>query len=365
HLAGRLPLPEPGAGRVRRHRPGGPLPGQRLRPAGHGRQRLGVDRRLVPGPRRRPQRLLRPGEPPGRRPRPEPRPARRRRHPAKGDEGRVAPVCPQLLPPLPPGRPYGPPGRHRHLPPGLPRRGAPRDARGLTGSRAEQSQNGRSSRPGAFRHLSHLSRRLRGRTWADLPLRAKGLVVAAIPLLALLPAAVLFGVALAGDRGAEDAVVHTVEVERQIANVQAMQDSEQRLLSDRQAQARRARPPALGASGVGVLLGIAGGIAAVLLFTSGVTRRAARLEALLEHIVAWSPMVMFRGLLGGQGERYISGNVERLLGYTPEQVLGTPGFWVEQLHPEDRDRFTAGSSGPSPSGARTGGRGAGSCPPAP
>ena len=173
-----------------------------------------------------------------------------------------------------------------------------------------------------------------------------------------------------------------------VAQLQAMQDSEQRLLSGRQAEARRTRTLAIGAIGLSVLLGIAGGIAAVLLFTSGVTRRAARLEenaerlagglpllpappdgdalgelgrgldraavllgereralceaqALLEHIVAWSPMVMFRGLLGGKGERYISGNVERLLGYTQEQVLGTPGFWVSQLHPEDRDRFTA------------------------
>ena len=33
------------------HRPGGPVPGQRLRPVRHDRQRLGVDRRLVPGPR--------------------------------------------------------------------------------------------------------------------------------------------------------------------------------------------------------------------------------------------------------------------------------------------------------------------------
>ena len=49
---------------------------------------------------------------------------------------------------------------------------------------------------------------------------------------------------------------------------------------------------------------------------------------------------MFRGLLGGSGERYISGNVERLLGYTQEQVLGTPGFWTGQLHPDDRERFT-------------------------
>jgi PAS domain S-box-containing protein len=326
-----------------------------------------------------------------------------------------------------------------------------------------------------------------GRGWADLPLRAKGLVVVAIPLAALVLATLLFGVALAQDRRAQGAVLHTVEVEREIAQVrilvqtgvtgyvltgerryltsyeqaraelpqavarlgklvsdnpgqaqrlrrvedvtgrrarvlsalvasvragrppasreglleqnkrssdsviaelQAMQDTEQRLLAERQAQARRTRSLTLGAVVLSVLLGAAGGIAAVLLFTSGVTRRVGLLEgnaerlagglpllpampggdvlgslgrglertavllgereqalrqaqAMLEHIVAWSPMVMFRGLLGGSGERFVSGNVERLLGYTQEQVLGAPGFWVGQLHPEDRERFAA------------------------
>jgi PAS domain S-box-containing protein len=325
-----------------------------------------------------------------------------------------------------------------------------------------------------------------GRAWADLPLRAKGLVVIAIPLLALLLATVLFGVALAQDRQAQGAVLHTVEVEREIAQVrilvqagvtgyvltgerryltsyeearrelpqavgnlgdlvkdnpaqaarlervraqtegraailaalvanvqanrpprsrvelldrnkvtadeviaelQAMQDQEQRLLADRQSQARRTRALTLGAVALSVLLGVAGGIAAVLLFTSGVTRRTAQLQcnakrlaggqplppampggdvlgelgreleraavllgereqalreaqALLEHIVAWSPMVMFRGLLGGRGAQYVSGNIERLLGYTPDEVLTTPAFWVGKVHPEDRDGFT-------------------------
>jgi CHASE3 domain sensor protein len=64
--------------------------------------------------------------------------------------------------------------------------------------------------------------RVLGRAWADLPLRAKGLVVVAIPLLALLLATVLFGVALAQDRGAQGAVLHTVEVERQIAQVRVL-----------------------------------------------------------------------------------------------------------------------------------------------
>jgi len=61
-----------------------------------------------------------------------------------------------------------------------------------------------------------------GRAWADLPLRAKGLVVIAIPLLALLLATVLFGVALAQDRRAQGAVLHTVEVEREIAEVRIL-----------------------------------------------------------------------------------------------------------------------------------------------
>jgi PAS domain S-box-containing protein len=334
---------------------------------------------------------------------------------------------------------------------------------------------------------AHHHGRVVGRAWTDLPLRAKGLVVVAIPLASLVLATVLFGGALAQDRRAQGAVLHTVEVEREIAQVrvlvqtgvtgyvltgerryltsykqaraelpkavamlgdlvsddpgqaervqrvealtelragilsalvanvraneppatraelldqnkqssdsviaelQAMQDAEQHLLAQRQAQARRTRSLTLGAVVLSVLLGAAGGIAAVLLFTSGVTRRVGLLEgnaerlaeglpllpampggdvlgslgrgleraavllgereqallqaqAMLEHIVARSPMVMFRGLLGGSGERFVSGNVERLLGYTQEQVLGAPGFWVGQLHPEDRDRFTA------------------------
>jgi PAS domain S-box-containing protein len=324
-----------------------------------------------------------------------------------------------------------------------------------------------------------------GRAWADLPLRSKGLVVVAIPLLALLLATALFGMAMAQDRRAQAAVRHTMEVERQIAQVrilvqagvtgyvltgerqylasyeearrelpeavahlgdlvsdnpgqaervreigrltdqrgailaalvanvqanrpppsrvelldrnkqvadaliarlQAMKNEEQRLLAGRQVEARRTWTLTLGAIGLSVLLGVAGGIAAMLLFTSGVTHRVGQLEhnaerlaggqpllpataggdvlgelgrgleragvllgereqelreaqAMLEHIVAWSPMVMFRGLLGGSGERYVSGNVERLLGFTPQQVLAAPGFWVGRLHPADAERF--------------------------
>jgi signal transduction histidine kinase/ActR/RegA family two-component response regulator len=223
------------------------------------------------------------------------------------------------------------------------------------------------------------------RAWADRSLRAKGLVVVAIPLAALIVAAVLFTLSLAQDRQAQGSVLRTVEVERQVAQLrilvqagvtgyvltgqeryltsyeaasrnlpdtlrnlgnlpgdnpsqldrlqqvrvladrrseilaalvasvkanspqqsrgalldrnkeiadalvaqlEAMENEEKRLLADRQAHARRARALTLGAIGLSVLLGLAGGVAAMVLFTSGVTRRAAHLEGNAERLAA-------------------------------------------------------------------------------
>src|SRR5215208_3216482 len=346
-----------------------------------------------------------------------------------------------------------------------------------------------------------------GRAWADLPLRAKGLVVVAIPLLALLLATVLFGVALAQDQRAQDAVLHTVEVERQIAHVriqvqagvtgyvltgerryltsyeaarrelplavdqlgglvsdnpaqldrleraralvdqragilealvanvraeraaasraelldqnketgdalvaqlQAMQDSEQLLLSGRQAQARRTRTLAIGAIGLSVLLGIAGGVAAVLLFTSGVTRRAARLEenaerlagglpllpappdgdalgelgrgleraavllgereralreaqALLEHIVAWSPMVMFRGCWAAAASATSAAMSSGCSATPRSRCWGLPASGPTSSTPRTASTSPPCWSGPSSSGLRSLSRSTGSC----
>ncbi|HEX9438462.1 MAG TPA: PAS domain S-box protein, partial [Roseiflexaceae bacterium] len=173
-----------------------------------------------------------------------------------------------------------------------------------------------------------------------------------------------------------------------IAQLAAMQTEQQRLLATRQAHARQTRRLTLDAIGLSMLLGLAGGVAAMLLFTSGVTRRASHLEsnaerlagglpllaplpgndalgaldrrldraavllrdredalrqaqALLEHVVTWSPMVMFRGILGGTKSRYVSPNADRLLGYQPEQITTAGDFWVEHLHPDDRERFAS------------------------
>jgi CHASE3 domain sensor protein len=133
------------------------------------------------------------------------------------------------------------------------------------------------------------NRRRIGRAWADLPLRAKGLVVVAIPLLALLLATVGFGVAMAQDRRAQGAVLHTVEVERQIAQVRILAQAEVTgyvLTGERR------------------------------YLTSYENARRELPEAVVE----------LAGLVGdnpGQVD-----HVERLFGYTQAQVLGTPGFWT-------------------------------------
>jgi hypothetical protein len=91
-----------------------------------------------------------------------------------------------------------------------------------------------------------------------------------------------------------------------MAQLQAMQDTEQRLLSVRQAEARRARSLALGAIGLKRAAGRASG-------------RCGRPRPLPEHIVAWSPMVMFRGLLGGSGERATSAATSSGCSATPRR----------------------------------------------
>jgi hypothetical protein len=70
-----------------------------------------------------------------------------------------------------------------------------------------------------------------------------------------------------------------------------MKNEEQRLLTGRQVQARRTWTLTPGAIGLSVLLGMVGGIAAVLLFTSGVTRRVGQLERNAERLAGGQPLL--------------------------------------------------------------------------
>src|SRR6187551_3104610 len=91
HLAGRVSLAKPQGRWVRGHVTGRKLPSERLRALRRDRQRLGVDERLVPSRSlRERESLLRAAD------------AARRTVSAQGDQGRLAPVRAELLPPLPP-----------------------------------------------------------------------------------------------------------------------------------------------------------------------------------------------------------------------------------------------------------------------
>jgi PAS domain S-box-containing protein len=268
-----------------------------------------------------------------------------------------------------------------------------------------------------------------GGGWADLPLRAKGLVVVAIPVAALVVAALLYGKAEAQDRQAQGLVLHTIEVERQVAHLHqvtalanqrreilaalvasvradkpprtrlglldrstqtsaglvrqltAMQDEQQRLLADRRADARRARALPFDAIVLSVLLGLAGGVGAMLLFTAGVTRRARQLqgnagrladglpllpslpggdelshaldvtergrandavrkrEATLQAVIRASPDIILI-LDGGGRVRYLSPAMQRITGHPVDGRIGADALNPTLVHPDDRERFT-------------------------
>ena len=122
-LAGRVPVAEPQARRLRADLPGRELPAERLRALRHDGERLGVDGRLVrpAASRRGGEPLLRPVQPArhlaGRELQPGPA---RGAHPAPGDQGRLAPLRTELLPALPPGRPPAADDRHVDVAPRLP-----------------------------------------------------------------------------------------------------------------------------------------------------------------------------------------------------------------------------------------------------
>ena len=73
----------------------------------------------------------------------------------------------------------------------------------------------------------------------------------------------------------------------------------------------------------------------------------ARVASQLRSLLANSPTVVYSvHVVGGQLRPVaISENVERLLGYTPVDVM-QPGFWDRHVHPDDRARALPGPLGP-------------------
>jgi len=63
----------------------------------------------------------------------------------------------------------------------------------------------------------------------------------------------------------------------------------------------------------------------------------ARYQTLIEQI----PAVVFMAFLDkGIGEAYVSPQIEAILGFTQEEWLNDPVRWYQQIHPDDKDRWS-------------------------
>jgi len=67
---------------------------------------------------------------------------------------------------------------------------------------------------------------------------------------------------------------------------------------------------------------------------------SAEVKSLLEYLTATGPTVIFRQTAEAV-VTYVSANIDRILGYSPEEVVGVPGFWAAHVHPDERDSFVA------------------------
>jgi PAS domain S-box-containing protein len=164
-----------------------------------------------------------------------------------------------------------------------------------------------------------------------------------------------------------------------------MQASEEALLAQRSAHAQTVRAWLYGLIVAAALAGLAGALVAALLFGRHVAERVRRLSAdsarlahrqpmpapdpardelgqlsarlyaadrllsereghlretqtFLEHLVDTSPTVIFRQDPVSLHVLYVSPNVERVLGYTPQEILSEPDFWMSRVHPDDSRR---------------------------
>ena len=169
----------------------------------------------------------------------------------------------------------------------------------------------------------------------------------------------------------------------------AIQAEEERRLAERTAGANRRDAIALVALAADGALGLAGGIAAMLLFTSGVTRRLCRLDehvqrqeegmlllpiavgddeigalgrrlqevttrsdnreralrsarVALEEMITAGPAVVFRSMAGEFRLTYVSPNAELFFGYAADRVLHDPDIWRGRVPADDLAHLNEG-----------------------
>jgi len=166
------------------------------------------------------------------------------------------------------------------------------------------------------------------------------------------------------------------------AELDDMRENQSRLLERRTEDLESAQDIGLVAVGGSLILGLLGGLLAMLFFISGVVRRVHRLQEnagriderrplvqmppgddeigqlgrqleatgrllelrqgevrearrFLEQLIERSPVVIFRRRPEDLATTFVSSNVERLLGFSPEELTGEADLWLERLHPDD------------------------------
>src|SRR5689334_7903576 len=61
-----------------------------------------------------------------------------------------------------------------------------------------------------------------------------------------------------------------------------------------------------------------------------------------QRLVERLPVIVYTAELGERGGwRYVSPQVEEILGYRPEDFVRDPGLWASLIHPDDRQRALA------------------------
>jgi diguanylate cyclase (GGDEF)-like protein/PAS domain S-box-containing protein len=69
------------------------------------------------------------------------------------------------------------------------------------------------------------------------------------------------------------------------------------------------------------------------------TRERKALEANYRNLVERLPAIVYQAELGEEGRwRYVSPQIEEILGFTPEEWMADPNLWTRQVHPDDRQR---------------------------
>jgi PAS domain S-box-containing protein len=72
--------------------------------------------------------------------------------------------------------------------------------------------------------------------------------------------------------------------------------------------------------------------------------RLRQAEETYRTLVEQLPIVVYQDAIDDRSTAlYVSPQVERMFGYPPEAMLEDPEFWIQHLHPEDRDRVVAES----------------------